>query len=374
MGIQRRKMIKLLDLKKQYETHANEIDEAIRETIRASSFIGGPNVIKFENNFKDFVQTTFCVGVANGTDAIEIGLKSLNLPIKSEVIVPANSFISTSEAVTTGGHKVVFCDIDPQTSNICLKDLKSKITKKTKAIIVVHLYGLPAPINSILKLAKEFDLKIIEDCAQAHGATIKGKHVGSFGDLGTFSFYPGKNLGAYGDAGAIVTSNTLIAEKCRRISNHGRTKKYDHDIEGRNSRLDALQASILSTKLVHLEDWISKRRALAEIYRRKLPEKLLLKAPDEYSEHAYHLFVINTERRDELMRYLEEHGVETGIHYPIALPDLDAYKYLNKRNSCPNATQSARRVLSLPIGEHLSVDEVNTVCELINNFCGDNYD
>lgn len=370
MEIQLEKKIKFLDLKKQYDSLADEIDDAIRETIRTSSYVGGPNVKKFEDSFKEFVHTAFCVGVANGTDALEIGLRSLNLPMQSEVIVPANSFISTSEAVTTSGHNIVFCDIDPQTSNICVKDLRSKITNRTKAIIVVHLYGLPAPMHSILQLAKEFDLRIIEDCAQAHGAMIEGKHVGSFGDLGTFSFYPGKNLGAYGDAGAIVTSNTSIAEKCRRIANHGRTNKYDHNIEGRNSRLDALQASILSTKLVYLSDWISKRRALADIYREKLPPKLLLSAPHKDFEHAYHLFVIKTDRRDELKRFLERKGVETGIHYPIALPDLDAYTHLGKKNSCAHATQSAGRVLSLPMGEHLSNDEVNAVCEFINQFFG----
>lgn len=364
-------MIKLLDLKKQYDTISRDIDKAIFDTINSSSYIGGTSIKKFEDSFKDFVNTKFCIGVANGTDALEIGLSSLDLPIQSEVIVPANSFISTSEAVTNSGHKVVFCDIDPQTSNICVSDLRSKITKKTRAIIVVHLYGLPAPINSILQLSKEFGLKVIEDCAQAHGAAIKGKHVGSFGDLGTFSFYPGKNLGAYGDAGAIVTSNTSIAEKCRRISNHGRTKKYDHNIEGRNSRLDALQASILSTKLVHLEAWISKRRNLAEIYRQNLPENLLLAAPSADSQHAYHLFVIKTDRRDELKWFLEKEGVQTGIHYPIALPDLEAYNYLNMKNSCPHAAQSANRVLSLPVGEHLTAAEVSTVCELINQFFSD---
>ncbi|WP_435230926.1 DegT/DnrJ/EryC1/StrS family aminotransferase [Pseudopelagicola sp. nBUS_20] len=362
-------MIKFLDLKKQYDSISAEIDTAIYDTINNSSYIGGASVSKFEEEFGDFAQVPYCIGVANGTDAIEIALKSLGLKPGSEIIVPANSFISTSEAVTNSGYRVIFCDICPETCNISINNLKKKINDNTGAVILVHLYGMPAPIEEIMELCAKRSIKVIEDCAQAHGATSNGRHVGSFGDLGTFSFYPGKNLGAYGDAGAIVTTNGNLAERCRRISNHGRSKKYDHDFEGRNSRLDALQASILSTKLRHLNSWIEKRREIAQIYRSLLPESLLLQKVPSNVQHAYHLFVIRIKNRDRLKAFLEENNVQTGIHYPIALPDLNAYKYMDQNGQFINASSNAKSILSLPMGEHLELKQVEKVVELINCFC-----
>ena len=361
-------MIKFLDLKKQYNSISDEIDTAIFDVIGNSSYIGGEQVSKFEMEFAKYVTVKHCIGVANGTDAIEIALKSLNLKPGSEVIVPANSFISTSEAVTNSGHRVVFCDICPESCNIDVNDLKKKITGNTKAIIVVHLYGLPAPIEEIIDLSKKNEIKILEDCAQAHGATVNGKHVGSLGDIGTFSFYPGKNLGAYGDAGAIVTNNSELAEKCRRIANHGRTKKYDHDLEGRNSRLDAIQAAVLLIKLKYLDIWISKRRKIAQVYNDLLPNELLLQNVPQNIEHAFHLFVIRTNDRDGLKVFLEKNQVQTGVHYPIALPDLQAYDYMRQKGKCVNATNNSAGILSLPIGEHLEPDDARHVCSLINAF------
>ena len=258
--------IPLVDLKAQYERIKDEIDAAIQEVIATSAFIGGPYVRAFEEAFARFCEVKHCIGVGNGTDALFIALKSLGIGVGDEVITAANSFIATSEAITATGAQVVFCDIDPKTYNIDVSQIEAKITPQTKAIIPVHLYGQPADMDPILELARRYGLKIIEDAAQAHGARYKGRRVGSLGDVACFSFYPGKNLGAYGDGGAIVTNDDELALKIRMFANHGRVDKYDHKIEGMNSRLDGLQAAILSVKLKYLEEWTESRRQLAYLY------------------------------------------------------------------------------------------------------------
>ncbi len=237
--------IQLVDLKAQYETIKNEIDPVIKEVVSETAFIGGQHVAKFEEAFAKFCGVKHCVGVGNGTDALFIALKTLGIGAGDEVITVANSFIATSESITQTGAKVVFVDIDPKTYNIDVNKIEEKITSRTKAIVPVHLYGQPADMDPILALAKKHNLRIMEDCAQAHGALYKGRIIGSIGDMACFSFYPGKNLGAYGDAGAIVTSDETLAKKARMFANHGRIGKYDHEIEGINSRLDGLQAAIL---------------------------------------------------------------------------------------------------------------------------------
>ena len=293
----------------------------------------------------------------------------MDLPKSSEIIVPANSFIASAEAVTRVGHRVVFCDCD-ENYTISIKSLKEKITPKTKAIIAVHLYGHSCDMDRILKIAKEYNLKVIEDCAQAHGAEYKGKKVGGFGDIGTFSFYPGKNLGAYGDGGAIVTNNENLAKKCKMIANHGRIEKYNHEFEGRNSRLDGLQAAILSVKLKYLDNWINIRIKIADYYLKNLKDinDIILPKREKWAKQVYHLFVIRTKERDKLQKYLKENGIQTGIHYPISLPKLKAYKYLNqdKENFFANMVDS--ELLSLPIGEHLSEDDLKKVVNAIKGF------
>ena len=259
-------MVKFLDLKFQYQSIKPEIDEAIQNVIENSAFIGGKNVAQFEDSFSNYVGTDYCIGVGNGTDALEIAIEALEMPIGSEIIVPANSFIASSEAVTRSGHKVVFVDIDAESYVVSIKDLKKRITPKTKAIMAVHLYGHPCNMDELAKISKKYNLYIIEDCAQAHGAEYKGKRVGGIGDIAAFSFYPGKNLGAYGDGGAITTNNLDLSVQCRKIANHGRISKYDHDFEGRNSRLDGLQAAILNVKLKYLNVWIEKRINVANLY------------------------------------------------------------------------------------------------------------
>lgn len=360
-------MIKFLDLKKQYEQIKNEIDEAIKNVINETAFIGGKYVAKFEEEFARYQEGKYCIGVGNGTDALEIAIEALDLPKGSEIIVPANSFIASSEAVTRSGCKVVFCDCDKGNYTISISSLKSKISSNTKAIVAVHLYGHPCDMNSILTLAEEHNLKVIEDCAQAHGAEYKDKKVGAIGDIGTFSFYPGKNLGAYGDGGAIVTNNEYLAKKCKMIANHGRIDKYNHDFEGRNSRLDGLQAAILSVKLKHLDKWTEARIEVANYYLENLKdvEGIVLPKREEWAKQVYHLFVIRTKNRDELQQYLKNNGIQLGIHYPIALPKLKAYDYTSQAEEEFFANSSDIELLSLPIGDHLSNNDLKIIVNVL---------
>ncbi len=352
--------IRFLDLRKQYESIKTDIDAAIAETLESCQFVGGPAVAQFEREFADYQGARHCIGVANGTDAVEIALSALQLPPGGEVIVPANSFIASSEAVTTAGLKVVFCAADPDTSLIDLADARKRITPRTRVIMPVHLYGQPCDMDAVMAFAHEFGIKVIEDCAQAHGAEWNGRRVGTFGDAGTFSFYPGKNLGAYGDGGAIVSNDDALARRMRMIANHGRIEKYNHEFEGRNSRLDTLQAAILSAKLKHLDGWIRARQAVAATYARELSnvKGLLLPVIRDAARHVFHLFVVRTPRRDALQLHLKALGIETGIHYPIALPRLTAYQGLHQSTS---SDALADQLLSLPMGEHLGPRDLECV-------------
>jgi dTDP-4-amino-4,6-dideoxygalactose transaminase len=363
-------MIKFLDLYSQYLSIKDEIDEAINKTIQNSSFIGGLALTEFQEAFGCYQQARHCVGVANGTDAIEIALEALMLPSGSEIIVPANTFIATSEAVTRAGHKVVFADISPETYTIDLADMDRRLSTRTAAILVVHLYGHACDMDSLLNFAAKHQLKVIEDCAQAHGAEFKGRRVGAIGDIGTFSFYPGKNLGAYGDGGAIVTNDDKLAKQCRMIANHGRIDKYNHEFEGRNSRLDNLQAAILNVKLRYLDSWVERRNEIARQYIGSLSDVAALTLPIIRPEirHAFHLFVIRTMQRDALLSHLSKASIQTGIHYPIALPKMPAYAYLNQADELMVANHLDSQVLSLPMGEHLTDEQVLEVVEVIRDF------
>lgn len=363
-------MIKFLDLNAQYRSIQTAIDAAIADVIARTAFIGGPDVANFEKAFASYQRVTHCVGVANGTDAIEIAIEALGLPAGSEVIVPANSFIASSEAVTRTGLRVVFADADPTTYTLDIADVRRRLTPNTSAIIAVHLYGHPCRMDDLRELANDHGLKIIEDCAQAHGAEYCGQRVGGIGDVGTFSFYPGKNLGAYGDAGAITTNDESLARRCRMIANHGRTGKYDHQFEGRNSRLDALQAAILSVKLEHLDGWVNRRNELAQAYVRGLEGvgDLTLPVLPQDCRHGFHLFVVRTGQREALAAFLQERGVETGVHYPIALPKLAAYEYLGQGGEDMFANRSDSTLLSLPVGDHLTVEDVATVAQLVKAY------
>lgn len=363
-------MIKFMDLHAQYLSIKTDIDSAIAAVIRDTAFVSGSYAKKFEDQFAGLIGANYCVGVGNGTDAIEIAIEALDLPKGSEIIVPGNSFIASSEAVTRSGHKVVFADVDEDSYVLTADTVRAKLTEKTSAIIAVHLYGHPCDMDSLTELCREKQLKIIEDCAQAHLAECRGHRVGSLGDIATFSFYPGKNLGAYGDAGAITTNNEALALKARKIANHGRVAKYDHEFEGRNSRLDGIQAAVLSAKLPYLESWTAKRIQIADYYLEALKgiKELVLPVRQPWAKQVYHLFVVRTARRDQLKAYLADQAIEVGVHYPIALTKLAAYNYLGQQEDDIFVNRSDSTLLSLPIGEHLTIKQAAEVAQAIRAF------
>jgi dTDP-4-amino-4,6-dideoxygalactose transaminase len=364
--------IQLVDLKTQYDSIKPEIDAAMAQVIAKTAFIGGPFAQEFEKAFASFCGVKHCIGVGNGTDAIFIALKALGVGEGDEVITVANSFIATSEAITMTGARVVFIDINPKTYNIDVTKIEAKVTPRTKAIVPVHLYGQPADMDPLLDIARRHNLKIVEDCAQAHGAEYKGRRIGSIGDMACFSFYPGKNLGAYGDAGAMVTSSDDLAVKARMFANHGRIDKYDHEMEGINSRLDGLQAAILNVKLRHLAGWSDRRRSNAYLYNKYLNGSGLV-TPVEIDniKAVYHLYVVRTRNgiRSRLQEHLKSKGIATGIHYPIALPNLKAYAYLgHKPADFPHATKASEEIMSLPMFPELQESQVEKIASDISSF------
>jgi dTDP-4-amino-4,6-dideoxygalactose transaminase len=363
-------VIKFADLYSQYQSIKPEIDAAIAAVIRDAAFISGRYARVFEGEFSAFLGGSHCVGVGNGTDAIEIAIEALDLPANSEIIVPANTFIASSEAVTRSGHRVVFADVDPGCYTITADAVLRKLSQRTSAVMAVHLYGHPCDMDALNDVAARHGLQIIEDCAQAHGAKYKDRQVGTIGRVATFSFYPGKNLGAFGDAGAIATLDADLAAQARKIANHGRIGKYDHDFEGRNSRLDGLQAAVLSAKLPFLTKWTGRRVEIAERYIEGLRGigDLILPVRMPWAHQVYHLFVVRTHRRDALKEYLAARGIECGVHYPIALPRLAAYEYLGQANEAMFANEAAGSLLSLPIGEHLSDVDIDEVIDAISHF------
>ncbi len=364
-------MIKFLDLRAQYDSIRPEINAAIASVLDAATFIGGTEVQAFEREFAAYQKAEHCIGVANATDGLEIAIESLGLPTGSEILVPANSFIASAEAVTRAGHRVRFFDAESETYLVSAAGIERAITPATRAVIVVHLYGQPVAMGEILDLAARRGLRVIEDAAQAHGAEDNGRRIGALGDIGVFSFYPGKNLGAYGDAGAITTNDAALAKRARMIANHGRITKYDHEFEGRNSRLDALQAAILRVKLRHLDAWVDRRNAVAARYHQVLRGvgDLVLPKLRPGVRHAHHLFVVRTAERNALQAFLASRGIETGIHYPVALPDLAAYEYLRDGRSF-EASKLSGHLVSLPMGEHLDVDAADRVAASLREHFG----
>ena len=364
-------MIKFLDLAKQYQSIKDEIDSALKDCISNTDFVGGGSASKkFEDSFFKYIDSAFCIGVGNGTDALEIAIASLELPENSEIIVPSNSFVATAEAVVNSGHRVRFVDIDPNTYLITPEIIQQNINKNTRAVIPVHLYGHPCDMDEILKVTKKHDLKVIEDCAQAAGGNYKDKKIGTVGDIGCYSFYPGKNLGAFGDAGALVTNNQGLALKIRMIANHGRVSKYNHEFVGRNSRLDGLQASVLSVKLNHLDSWVKTRNKLANKYNEFLSEldEIVLPVTKPWAYHAFHLYVVRVKNREELINHLSSNDIQTGIHYPIALHKLSAFDQVDEENKKWKASNYDDQLLSLPIGDHLTEEDVKKVCDQILNY------
>lgn len=359
--------VPFVDLKAQYRSIKNDIDLAIAGCIENTSFIGGSKVTEFEDAFAAFIGSAYCIGCANGTDAIELALQAAGVGAGDEVIVPAYSWISTSEAVTTVGATPVFVEVHPDYYTIDTFLIKEKITQRTKAIIPVHFYGLPAKMDDIMVIANQYDLIVIEDCAQAHGASYNGQKVGTFGQLATFSFYPGKNLGAYGDAGAVVTNDQQLARKVRMIGNHGQAGKHNHEMEGRNSRIDAMQAAILSAKLPYLEKWTNARIANAALYSSKLVNSnVKIPIVPEAAKHVYHLYVVQVDNRDEVMDHLKKNGVEVALHYPTPLPMLRAYlRFSFAEQDFPVSTDMSKRLLSIPMYPELTETQISYVVDLL---------
>jgi dTDP-4-amino-4,6-dideoxygalactose transaminase len=362
-------MIPLTDLKAQYKSIKNEIDKAIEECIAGSDFIKGKAVFKFEQAFSEYIGTKYCVGCGNGTDALEIILTSLKIGPGDEVIVPALTWIATAEAVSNINAEPVFVDIDPLTYNIDPKKIEEKITKKTKVIIPVHLYGRPARMDEIIRIAGKNGLFVVEDCAQAHGAEFHGRKIGTFGIASAFSFFPSKNLGAFGDGGAIITNSADIADSARKLSNHGQLKeKHTHYLIGRNSRLDTIQASVLNVKLKYLDEWNKKRNDVASFYRSRLKDQadLILPYPEEYIQHVYHLFVIRSKQRKKIIELLDEQSISWGIHYPEALPFLAPYDYKNPASEdFTVARHITEEIISLPIYPEITAEQLNTICNVL---------
>lgn len=359
------------DLYAQYLSIRGELDAALAEVIRSSAFIRGPFVEAFEREFAAACGLEHAVSCANGTDALYIALHALGLKPGDEVIVPAHSWISTSATVTQAGGSVVFCDTDPDTFTLDPRAVAAAITPRTVGIVPVHLYGQPADMEAIMAIAAQHRLWVLEDCAQAHLARFKGRKVGTFGTVASFSFYPGKNLGAMGDAGAVLTNDAALARRMTMFARHGGLTKGDHQIEGINSRMDGLQAAVLSVKLRHLAAWTARRRELAAGYRRILADIPGLTLPQEAPgrEHVYHLYVVQHERRDQLAQHLAAEGIQTVINYPVALPFLPAYRRLGHTpEDFPVAYRQQSRILSLPLFPEMTPEQTGLVAAGIRSF------
>jgi dTDP-4-amino-4,6-dideoxygalactose transaminase len=364
--------VPFVDLYAQYCTIKPAIDQAIAEVIASSSFIRGPQVEAFEREWAEILGVRHCVSCANGTDAIYVALRALGLRSGDEVITTAHSWISTSETITQGGGRVVFCDTEQNSFNLDPALIESKVTSRTVGIIPVHLYGQPCEMDGIMAIARKHKLWVIEDCAQAHLARYKGKPVGTFGNAATFSFYPGKNLGAYGDAGCLVTNDGNLAQWASTYARHG--GKGEHVMEGINSRLDGLQAAILRVKLPHLVSWTRARQRVAKRYDELLSPVSGLSRPELLPdcEHVFHLYVVRSERRDSLRKHLERCGIATVLNYPKALPFYPAYSYLGHiPEDFPIAFGNQSRILSLPIYPEMSDAMIDYVAETCADFAGD---
>ncbi|WP_428225325.1 DegT/DnrJ/EryC1/StrS family aminotransferase [Flavobacterium sp.] len=331
-------------------------------------YVLGEEVTNFETNFAKFCGAKYCLGVANGLDALILGLKAFDFPEGSEVLVPSNTYIATILAIINAGHKPILIEPNMDDYTIDPDLLIKAITPKTKAIMVVHLYGLIAQMDKIVSIAKQYNLEIIEDCAQAHGAQLNGVKVGTFGKIGAFSFYPTKNLGALGDAGAITTSDEALYLKLKALRNYGSEKKYFNKYVGLNSRLDELQAAFLNIKLNHLDDFTNHKIRLAQYYNDHLTNKVIKPKFYDNGQHVYHIYNIRTNYRDELKHFLFENGIHTEIHYPVSPNQQKGYSLYFKDIECPISEEIHNTTLSLPISFANSLNDVKQVTEMINQF------
>lgn len=362
-------MIPFIDLKREYAEIGEEIDKAIQRVLDKQWFLLGEELEKFEQEFSNYIVVKHAIGVQSGSDALFLAIKALGIGSGNEVITVSHTFISTVDAIVRNGAKPVFVDIDPETYTMDVSQIEDKITKKTKAIIPVHLYGHPVDMDPIMEIAKKYKLFVIEDACQAHGAEYKGKKVGSIGDLGCFSFYPSKNLGAYGDGGMIVTNDEELSKKLSMLRNYGQSKKYYHDFIGVNSRLDEIQAAILRVKLKHLDEWNEKRKSIAKLYNELLKDSnVILPIEKNYAKHVYHLYVIRSKNRDKLQQYLLEKGIQTQIHYPVPVHRQKAYLNLGYNVNLPVTEKISNEILSLPMYPWMKEEEVVNIAEVIKAF------
>ena len=363
--------IPAVNLKKQYAAIQMEVDEAIALVLAKGSFGLGDEVSAFEQEFASYCNASHTIGVASGTDALQIALSSLGIGTGDEVITSSHTAVATVVAIEKTGARPILVDIDLHRFTLDPQQIKQTITANTRAIIPVHLYGCPAELEPILKIACENNLHILEDCAQAHGASYKNKTVGTWGQISAFSFYPTKNIGAFGDGGAIVTNDVELAKKIRLLRQYGWEERYISSIKGMNSRLDELQASILRIKLRYLEKWNAKRRELANLYHDTLArvEEITLPHQPADSQHVFHQYVIRTAKRDELKIFLKERGIHTLIHYPVPIHLQPAYKNLGySPGDFPNTELATKEILSLPMYPELNEEEIHKVSEAVCKF------
>lgn len=360
--------VPFVDLSRIHEPLEKEIFSAIQKVLTSNAFILGLQVEKFEKEFSAYSGAKYGVGCANGTDGIVLALKGAGIGPGDEVITQAHTFIASALGITYTGATPVFADIEENSYTLDPVSAEKMITKKTKALLPVCLYGLPADIDGLTKLAKRYKLKLILDNAQAHGATYKGKPVGSYGDVSSYSFYPGKNLGAMGDAGMVVTNKHTIEQQVRLLRNIGRNGWYKHPIKGYNSRLDTIQAAILSVKLKHLDTWTKERQKIAKRYTQLLAGLPMI-LPTQFSDrtHVFHLYIVRTKQREKFMKYLEDHGIHTSVHYPIPVHQQKAYSELPKKK-LPISEAAAREVVSLPFFVGLTESEQEYVAEKIRKY------
>ena len=359
--------IPLVDLKAQYQTIKAEIDSAVAEVLDSCAFIGGRYVEQFEADFAVFTGARHVIGVGNGTDALLIALRSLQLEPGFEALVPANTFIATAEAVTHAGGRPRFCDVDPDSYLLDLDRAEQLLNNSTRVIIPVHLYGQMMDMQAVRRFADRHQLLVVEDAAQAHGAQRGGIRIGELSSMVTYSFYPAKNLGAYGDGGAVTTDDERLAGLIRKWHTHGGDQKYRHEFEGINSRLDGLQAAVLSVKLRHLPQWTLRRREVAETYHRLLePLGLSLPRESDPGSHVYHLYVTRVDRRDRVLSVLQDKGVNAGVHYPIALPFLEAYEHFgHKPEEFPVTHAQMDRLISLPLFPEITASQIEQVAQAL---------
>ena len=362
-------MIKCNVLDRQYQRYAGEYKQAALNVLESGWYVLGKNVLKFENEFAEYLGIKCCVGVNSGLDALTLAVLALGIEKGDEVIVPANTYIATVLGITANGATPIFVEPDVF-YNIDSDKIEAKITKRTKAIVCVHLYGQACKMERLIEIKNKYGLYLIEDCAQSHGATFKGKMTGTFGEIGCFSFYPTKNLGAFGDAGAIVTNDAKIADLLRMYRNYGSKEKYHNEVEGINSRLDEMQAALLRVKLTHMEELTQERYHLGEVYREGIANSLIIKPQIcKGADHVYHQYVIRCKEREQLQKYLLIRGIQTQIHYPIPPHLAECYKYMGyHEGDFPIAEKYANQVLSLPLYTGMSREEQDTVINALNEF------